>query len=115
MENKNQTILKPWGQEIILEKKRGYWIKKLMVRQGASLSLQSHQDRSEIWLVLAGRVAVTKGQTRRTLDEGEFIKIAKKEKHRLTGLKDSWILELAFGRVRQNDIIRFQDDYGRVK
>ena len=111
----NKKILKPWGQEIILEKKRNYWVKKLMVCAGASLSLQSHQDRFEIWIVLSGKVQVVKGQTQQTLEEGEVIKIEKKEKHRITGLKDSWILEIAFGRVRQSDITRFEDNYGRVK
>ncbi|MFH1461307.1 MAG: hypothetical protein ABIF84_02705, partial [Patescibacteria group bacterium] len=45
--------------------------------------------------------------------EGEFVKINKKEKHRITGLENSWILETAFGQMRENDVIRFKDDYGR--
>ncbi len=115
MENKNKTILKPWGKYIILEKKQGYWIKKLFVRKGASISLQSHNDRYEIWTVLSGRIEVIKGSSRLELKEGEFLKIDKKEKHRITGLEESCILEVAFGNVRENDIIRFKDDYGRIK
>ncbi|PIT91852.1 mannose-6-phosphate isomerase [Candidatus Jorgensenbacteria bacterium CG10_big_fil_rev_8_21_14_0_10_54_38] len=115
MKNKNKTILKPWGKYILLEKKRDYWIKKLCVRQGARISLQSHKGRFEIWIVLSGSVEVMKGSSRLLLKEGDFLKINKKEKHRITGLKDSWILEAAFGQVRENDIIRFKDDYGRIK
>ncbi len=115
MKNISKTILKPWGKYIILEKKRGYWIKKLFVRQGASISLQSHKGRFEIWIVLSGRVEVVKGNSRLKLKAGEFLKIDKKEKHRITGQKDSWILETAFGRARESDIKRYQDDYGRIK
>jgi len=115
MKNKNKTILKPWGKYVILEKKRDYWIKKLFVRQGAGISLQSHKGRFEIWIVLSGKVEIIKGSSRFLLKEGEFLKIDKKEKHRITGLKESWILETAFGQVRENDIIRFKDDYGRIK
>ena len=115
MKNKNKTILKPWGKYVILEKKQDYWIKKLFVRQGEKLSLQSHKNRFEIWIVLSGRIEVIKGNLPLLLKEGEFLKINKKEKHRITGLKDSWILEVAFGQMRENDIIRFKDDYGRIK
>lgn len=115
MKNKNKTILKPWGKYVILEKKRDYWIKKLFVRQGEKLSLQSHKNRFEIWIVLSGRIEVMKGNSSLLLKEGDFLKINKKEKHRITGLKDSWILETAFGQVRENDVIRFKDDYGRIK
>lgn len=115
MKNKNKTILKPWGKYIILGKEQGYWIKKLFVRQEASISLQIHKGRFEIWIVLSGRVEVIKGNSRLKFKAGEFLKIDKKEKHRITGLKDSWILEVAFGKARENDIIRFKDDYGRIK
>ncbi|MFH0906830.1 MAG: mannose-6-phosphate isomerase [bacterium] len=113
--NKNKTILKPWGKYIILEKKQGYWIKKLFVRKGATTSLQSHKGRFEIWIVLSGRVELIKGSLCFKFKQGEFLKIDKKEKHRITGLKESWILEVAFGHAQENDIIRFKDDYGRVK
>ncbi|MDI6734426.1 MAG: phosphomannose isomerase type II C-terminal cupin domain [Patescibacteria group bacterium] len=115
MKNKNKTILRPWGKYVILEKRGDYWIKKLFVRQGARTSLQCHKGRFEIWIMLSGKVEVIKGESRLLLKEGEFLKINKKEKHRIIGigLKDSWILEVAFGRAREHDIIRFKDDYGR--
>ena len=115
MKNKNKTILKPWGKYVILEKKRDYWIKKLFVRQGEKLSLQSHKGRFEIWVVLSGRIEVIKGNSHFFLKEGEFVKINKREKHRITGFENSWILEMAFGQMQENDIIRFKDDYGRIK
>ena len=115
MKHARNTTVRPWGKYILLEKKRGYWIKKLFVRQGASISLQSHQDRSEIWVVLSGSVVARKGNTRYTLTEGKALRIEVQETHRITGLEDSWILEAAFGHPRETDITRFEDDYGRVK
>jgi len=113
----NKIILKPWGKEILLEKKRNYWIKKLFVRHGEKLSLQSHQERFEIWVVLSGKVEAIKGNSHFLLKAGDVFKVNKQEKHRIIGTRfiDSWILEIAFGRVRENDIVRFEDDYGRIK
>lgn len=115
MEDKYKTIKKPWGRYIILEKRRGYWIKKLFIRKGAKLSLQSHKDRYEIWIVLFGKIEAIKGNSRVKLREGEFLKINKKEKHRIIGLNQACILEVAFGKVRERDVVRYQDDYGRKK
>jgi mannose-6-phosphate isomerase-like protein (cupin superfamily) len=110
-----KTIIKPWGKYVILEKKPSFWIKKLFVRQDESLSLQSHKNRSEFWIVLSGEIEVVKGKSNLKLRSGEFLSIKKNEKHRVTGLKDSLILEVAFGKPRERDIIRFKDDYGRIK
>lgn len=114
MRNARTTVVRPWGRYIVLEKKAGYWIKKLFVRKGAMLSLQRHRDRREIWIVLSGRVRVTMGNARRTLGAGACVRIAKREKHRITGLQPSWILEVAFGRARERDILRLDDLYGRI-
>lgn len=109
-----KKIKKPWGGYIVLQKHPAYWLKKLFVSKGESLSLQSHKGRSEIWVVLSGNVAVIKGNSHFRLGAGEFLKINKKEKHRITGLRDAQILEVAFGKARERDIIRYADKYGRT-
>lgn len=114
MRKARTTVIRPWGRYVILEKKEGYWIKKIFVRKGGALSLQRHRDRSEIWIVLSGKVRVTVGNAHRTLETGDCARIHKREKHRITGLQPSWILEAAFGRARERDIIRLDDLYGRV-
>ncbi|MBI3019874.1 MAG: phosphomannose isomerase type II C-terminal cupin domain [Parcubacteria group bacterium] len=114
MQTENR-VTKPWGEYIVLEQKERYWIKKLFVKEGARLSLQSHKDRAEVWVVLSGKIEATKGDSRVELGEGEYIKIEKNEKHRISGIKDSWILEAAFGDAREDDITRFEDDYGRIQ
>jgi len=111
----SKTITKPWGKYILMQKGRGYWIKKLFIKKGARISLQSHKNRSEIWVVLSGKVEVIKGKSRIVLRKEAFLQIDKREKHRIAGLRDSWILEVAFGKVLERDIIRFEDDYGRIK
>ena len=107
------TVLKPWGRYEILEKKTRYWIKKLYIDRGKSLSLQSHKNRVENWLVLFGEINVIKNNRQHSLKEGEYFKIDKNVKHRISAIAQSCILEVAFGQVLENDIIRYQDDYGR--
>ena len=108
------TVKKPWGMYKVLELGHKHWIKKLFVKKGHKLSLQSHTDRSEIWTVLSGSIVAVKGNKTLKLEEGDFIKIERGEKHRITGSEDSWILEVAFGKVREDDIVRYEDDYGRI-
>ena len=108
------TVLKPWGMYKILELDQKHWIKKLFVKKGQRLSLQSHKDRAEIWIVLSGSIVAIKGNKTLKLKEGDLIKIERGEKHRITGSEDSWILETAFGKVREEDIFRYEDDFGRI-
>lgn len=112
---KNKEVSKPWGKYIVLEKDKNHWIKKLFVKEGERISLQSHKHRLEIWVVLSGKIKATKGNSTKEMSEGDFIKIDKKEKHRIEGINDAWVLEAALGKVKENDITRYQDDYGREK
>lgn len=113
---KNQkSVRRPWGDYLILEKHRTYWLKKLFINRGESLSLQSHKGRHEIWIVLKGKVSVQKESKRLILKAGEFLKVNVGEKHRINGLVKSCILEAAFGKLKERDIIRYEDKYGRVK
>lgn len=111
--NNYPTVIKPWGKYVILEKNTKYWIKKLFINRGESLSLQSHRNRSENWLVLTGHIEVIKDKQKYTLNEGDYLAISRGEKHRITGLTKACVLEVAFGLLQENDIIRYQDNYGR--
>ena len=109
-------VKKPWGGYLILEKRPDYWLKKLFVKKGEKLSLQSHKERDEIWMVLKGKIDALKGNEHFILKEGELIKIRKREKHRIAGIaKNSCVLEVAFGHPRERDIVRHEDKYGRIK
>ena len=105
---------RPWGGYEVIEQKDGYWVKKLFVTRGEQTSLQSHAEREEVWIVLQGEILATHGTAQSSLSVGEVLRVGRGEKHRLHGITDSVVLEVAFGNPREEDIIRYEDDYGRV-
>ena len=109
----SKLVQKPWGGYLIIEKTSEYWIKKHFVKKGEQLSLQSHKKRSELFIVIKGRVTIQKGKNIHTLKEGDLIEIEKNEKHRMSGIVDSYVLEIAIGKPRERDITRYEDKYGR--
>ncbi|MFH1990446.1 MAG: phosphomannose isomerase type II C-terminal cupin domain [Patescibacteria group bacterium] len=108
-------VKKPWGGYLILEKHLNHWLKKLFINKGEQLSLQSHKNRYEIWIVLRGKIRVQKDGAFSILQKGEYSKINKGEKHRVYGLTNAVVLEAAFGKLKEKDIIRYEDKYGRIK
>ena len=98
-----------------MEKTSSYWLKKHLIKGGEELSLQSHQKRCEIWVVVRGKIRARKGETTHVLRKGEFLKIDKNEKHRMYGITDATVLEVTLGEPREGDIVRYEDKYGRVK
>ncbi|OGO91517.1 MAG: hypothetical protein A3F41_06400 [Coxiella sp. RIFCSPHIGHO2_12_FULL_44_14] len=114
MKDDNQALIhRPWGGYTVLKKTPLFWIKKLFVNTEARLSLQSHQHRSEVWVVLRGAIHALIGEKWQRADPGDVLFIPRKKKHRIMGITDACILEIAFGRVLEKDIIRYEDDYGR--
>ncbi|MDP3004340.1 MAG: hypothetical protein Q8N43_02450 [Candidatus Azambacteria bacterium] len=111
----HKFVKKPWGGYLILERRSSYWLKNLLVNKGEQLSLQSHRNRYEIWVILHGKVRVQKGSVFSVLQKGEYLKINKKENHRIYGLTNARVLEVAFGQLKEGDIIRYEDKYGRIK
>lgn len=79
------------------------------------MSLQSHKNRYEIWVVLKGKIRAQKGRDSFALRQGEYLKINKEVKHRMVGLTDAVVLEAAFGKPEERDIIRYEDKYGRIE
>lgn len=98
-----------------MEKHSSYWLKKLFINKGEQLSLQSHKNRYEIWIVLEGKISVQKGNEHFILKKGGVVRIEKGEKHRISGLVKSRVLEAAFGKLNEKDIVRYEDKYGRAK
>lgn len=106
-------VIKPWGGYTILKKSRHIWVKKLFITQQARFSLQSHQHRSEMWIVLSGEIEAQIGNKTNRGEVGQFFYVPRLKKHRITAIKHACIIEIAFGRVLERDIIRYEDDYGR--
>lgn len=112
----HNIVRKPWGKFYDFAESKGKWhLKALVIRKGHQLSLQQHAKRSELWIVAEGKVKVQKGGKRRVLAPRETIFIKKRELHRIEALTDAIIIELSFGHHDEKDIIRLEDDYGRIK
>jgi mannose-1-phosphate guanylyltransferase/mannose-6-phosphate isomerase len=110
------TVFRPWGKYTILEESEHFKIKRIVVKPHASLSLQMHYHRSEHWVVVSGVAKVTNGKTC-ILNTNESFFIPAGVKHRLEnpGLLDLVLIEIQTGEyLGEDDIVRFDDKYGRV-
>jgi len=107
---------RPWGSYTILHKETNYLVKRIEVLPGESLSLQSHNHRSEHWTVVSGVAQVQIEETLQTLQTNQSIEIPKGAKHRLANLDESSlvIIEVQLGdKLDEDDITRYEDKYGR--
>ncbi len=107
---------RPWGNFRRFAKDLRSTVKIVTVNPGASLSLQSHTARSEFWHVIGGAgIAEIDGIKHEAVSGAEF-HIPIGSKHRLSANEGSTlqILEITVGDFDENDIIRYEDKYGRV-
>jgi len=87
----------------------------LSIEPGRRLSLQSHQDRDELWIALDDGVVAEIDNKEKTLNSGEKILVPKGTKHRLSSTgKKARVLEISLGKFDEKDIIRYEDDFGRA-
>ena len=110
------VVHRPWGSYTVLEEGKGYKVKRISLLPGRRLSLQMHHQRSEHWVVIAGTGRVTREKTVFELGPGESTRIPKQTKHRLEnpGKSPLEVIEVQYGSyVEEDDIVRYQDDYGR--
>ncbi len=110
------TVFRPWGSYTVLEEGPGYKVKRVTVNPGGRLSLQMHHKRSEHWVVIAGTARVTRGEEVFDLAVGQSTAIPVQTRHRLEnpGTETLHIIEVQNGPyLGEDDIVRFQDDYGR--
>ncbi len=111
------TVQRPWGSFTVLEDKPGFKIKRIEVNPGGRLSLQSHEHRSEHWIVVSGVATVTCGERVTDLEPNESTFIPKGAKHRLENRRGEMvaIIEVQVGGyLGEDDIKRYNDQYGRV-
>jgi mannose-1-phosphate guanylyltransferase/mannose-6-phosphate isomerase len=113
----HKTVERPWGSYTVLEKGNGYKIKRVVLKPGARLSLQLHTRRSEHWVVVSGVAKVTKENETYLVHTNESTYIPINTRHRLEnpGKVTLQIIEVQNGEyVEEDDIERFDDDYGRT-
>lgn len=111
-----KVSLRPWGSWTMLVRAKGFHVKEVDVLPGKRLSLQSHEQRAEHWIVIAGEALVTRGDEELVLKQNESIFLPQGVKHRLAnnGTEILRIVEVATGTyLGEDDITRYDDDFGR--
>jgi mannose-6-phosphate isomerase-like protein (cupin superfamily) len=107
---------RPWGWFEILFEEANLKIKRILVKPGKRLSLQSHERRAENWVVIQGHALVTLGEEIIKLEERQAVFIPEKSKHRIenTGGENLVFIEVQTGTyLGEDDITRYQDDFNR--
>jgi mannose-1-phosphate guanylyltransferase len=113
----HKTVARPWGAYTVLEEAPGFKIKRIEVKPGAALSLQLHHRRSEHWVVVTGVAKVTRGEDTFVVNANGSTYIPVETKHRLENpVGDPLVMiEVQCGDyLGEDDIVRFDDKYGRV-
>ena len=111
------TVHRPWGTYTVLQENTDFKIKRIEVNPGGRLSLQMHHHRSEHWIVVSGMAKVVNGDTELFVRTNESTYIPAGFKHRLEnpGMLNLVMIEVQSGNyLGEDDIVRFEDNYGRV-
>lgn len=111
-------VHRPWGTYNLLKTKDNYKFKTILVKPNNRLSLQKHYHRNEHWIVLQGTATVTIGKTKKLVRANESVYIPMGKKHRLCnqGKINLLLIEVQVGDyLEEDDIVRYKDDYKRIK
>ena len=113
----HRKVLRPWGSYDGIENGERFQVKRIVVDPGAALSLQMHYHRAEHWIVVRGTARVTRGEETFLLTENESTYIPPGTRHRLEnpGKLPLELIEVQSGAyLGEDDIVRFDDAYGRT-
>lgn len=112
----HRKVFRPWGSYQLIDYADRFQVKRITVKPGASLSLQMHYHRAEHWIVVKGSARVTKGEETTVLSENQSTYIPSGVVHRLEnpGVIPLELIEVQSGSyLGEDDIVRFEDVYGR--
>jgi len=112
----HREVFRPWGSYDSIDNGDRFQVKRLVVKPGASMSLQLHHHRAEHWIVVSGTAQITRGEETFLLGENESTYIPVGTKHRIAnpGKVTLHIIEVQSGSyLGEDDIVRFEDVYGR--
>ena len=111
------TVEKPWGKFQQYTHNLPSTVKVITVRPGGTLSLQYHNKRDELWVVLDPGARIEVGDRALRPQPEETVFIPRQTPHRLsaTGEEPVRILEISLGEFDENDIVRLEDIYGRLE
>jgi mannose-1-phosphate guanylyltransferase/mannose-6-phosphate isomerase len=113
----HRKVHRPWGWYDSIDTGSRFQVKRIMVHPGATLSLQMHHHRAEHWIVVSGTAEVTNGDKVLLLTENQSTYIPLGAVHRLAnpGKVELEIIEVQSGSyLGEDDIVRFEDTYGRT-
>ena len=114
---KKNIYFRPWGKYTNLFEGKNFLIKELIIKYKGVLSLQKHYHRSEHWVIIQGKPKITLNNKHYIMKSNEHIFIPLGSIHRIENpyKKPVIILEAQVGSIlRENDIVRYQDIYGRI-
>ena len=112
----HREVYRPWGKYDSIDVGDNFQVKRITVKPGAKLSLQKHHHRAEHWVVVKGEATVTKGEETFLLKQNQSVYIEIEEKHSLANLAKEplELIEVQSGSyLGEDDIVRFEDVYGR--
>jgi len=114
---RKNTYYRPWGKYINLYSGKGFLLKELVINPKSSISLQKHHYRSERWTIISGKPKITINRSKLIKNPNDTAFIPKGAVHRIENLFNTpiKIIEVQIGSVlKESDIVRYSDIYGRV-
>ena len=115
---KNNVYYRPWGKYINLFQGKEFLIKQLFIKSKGVLSLQKHRYRAEHWLIKKGtpKITIDKKNFFKKINEDVYVPLGSIHRIENPGKKTVKIMEAQIGKIlKEEDIIRFKDIYGRIK
>ena len=110
--------VRPWGEYYGWDSGKRWNLKTIYIKPRMRLSLQYHNSREEWWLLVGGDATATvrEGKATRTvlLRKGEVFRVRRKQVHRISSRRGGVVVEVAYGKFDESDIVRLADDHGRA-
>lgn len=115
-ESTSEWTHRPWGRYFLVHTAPGLWVKTIVVEPWSQLSLQSHEFRRETWHVAEAGMKAIIGDETIDLSPNQAYTVDYGVKHRLINPSryEMVVTEVATGEPDESDIIRYEDEYGRV-
>jgi mannose-1-phosphate guanylyltransferase/mannose-6-phosphate isomerase len=114
----HRKVYRPWGWYDSIDSGERFQVKRIQVKPGARLSVQMHHHRAEHWVVVTGQAEVQNGEQTFTLKENESTYIPIGTTHALRNPSETEPLEIievqSGSYLGEDDIVRFEDNYGRA-
>lgn len=114
---RGQHDVRPWGTWEVIDCGKSFCVKRITVNSGGILSLQLHHHRAEHWVIVNGTAIITLGEQKITKNAGESVYIPAETKHRIQNEEKTPLVfvEIQTGEeLDENDIVRYEDVYGRA-